>query len=125
MTTSLPIVNKEFLQSRSYESEIIKNITKKNFYTTLKVKGFDPENLLFIKKFTFDAAKKLNKCLRKTHRVMKIHMFDMIIFLDEDYMNMDTLINILDEKNKQTIRNECAKHFNITDGDTILFDVLT
>lgn len=125
MATSIPIINKEFLQNRSYESEIVKNITKKNFYGVLKQKGFDPENLLFIKKFTFDAAKKLNRCLRKTHRVMKIHMFDMILFLDEDYMNMDTLMNILDEKNKQIIRNECITHYHIDDSDTILFDVLS
>ena len=91
----------------------------------LKLKGFNPESLLFVKKFTFDAAKKLNRCLRKTHRALSMNMFDMILFLDEDYMNMDTVINVLDEKNKQIIRNECIKQYYIDDSDTILFDALS
>jgi hypothetical protein len=118
------IINKEFFQNQSYESEIIKKISKKDFYDTLRKKGFNPEILLSIKKFTFSITEKFNKSLRKTHKLMNMNMFDMILILDEDLINMDTLINVLDDRNKQIIRNECIKTFHIDDSDTILFDIL-
>jgi len=118
------IINKEFFQNQSYESEIIKKISKKDFYNELRKKGFDPETLLSIKKFTFIVTEKFNRTLRKVHKSMNMNMFDMILLLDEDLINMDTLINILDDRNKQIIRNECIKTFHINDSDTILFDIL-
>lgn len=119
------VINKEFFENHSYESEIIKKISKKDFYKALRENGFDPASLLCIKKFTFSAMVKFNKALRKTHRTIPMNMFDMILLLDEDFMSMDTLINILDGRNKQIIRNECKKTFYIDDSDTILFDILS
>lgn len=119
------IINKEFFQNQSYEGDIIKNISKKDFYDTLRKKGFEPESLLCIKKFTFAITAKLNKALRKAHKSMRMNMFDMILLLDEDFVSMDTLIGILDGRNKQIIRNECMKTFHIDDNDTILFDALS
>ena len=121
----LRIINKEFFQNQSYEGEIIKKITKKDFYDTLRNTGFEPESLLCIKKFTFNITAKLNKALRKTHKSMRMNMFDMILLLDEDFISMSTLIGILDGRNKQIIRNECIKTFHIDDSDTILFDILS
>lgn len=119
------IINKEFFENQSHESEIIKKISKKDFYTTLREKGFDPASLLCIKKFTFSITVKFNRALRKTHKAMNMNMFDMILLLDEDFMSMDMLVNILDGRNKQIIRNECIKTFHINDNDTILFEILS
>jgi len=119
------IINKEFFENHSHESEIIKKISKKDFYAMLREKGFDPKTLLCIKKFNYNTTTKFNKALRKTYKAMRMNMFDMILMLDEDFVNMDTLIKILDGRNKQIIRNECIKTFYIDDSDTILFDILS
>lgn len=119
------VINKEFFQNQSYEAEIIKKISKKDFHDALRKTGFAPESLLGIKKFSFVITAKLNKALRKAHKLISMNMFDMIILLDEDFVNMDTLIGVLDDRNKQIIRNECIKTFHINDSDTILFDILS
>ncbi len=121
----IPRFNKEYLQSRSYESEIIRSITKKNFLAALKEKGFNPENLLHMRKFSIKLIKKFNSSLRRVLKVMNIKMYEMILLLDEEYSTVDSLISILDEKNKQIIRNECIQEFHVNDDDCILFDILS
>lgn len=119
------LVNKEFLQGRSYEADIIKKLNKKKFYSIIKKKGFDPENFLYVKKFTFKLTRQFNASLRRSYRTAHLLMYEAILFIEEDYTTMDTIVNLLDEKNKQIVRNECSKKFHINDDDSILFEILS
>ena len=118
------IINKEFLQSRSYESEIVKEMNKKNFYSILKKKGFDPESFLFIKKFTTKLRRQFNSGLRRSYKKANIPMHEAILLIEEDYSQMNNIMRLLDERNKQIIREECIEKFKIHDDDTILFEIL-
>lgn len=119
------IINKEYFQNRSYEGDIIKNIGKRTVYTTLRKNNFDPESLLYLKKFTCKKIRLFNSALRKTSMELNIKVHEIIIFLDEDFGNIDSMMDIFDEKNKDIMRSEMSKAYNISDEDCILFRILS
>lgn len=122
---AMNIINKEFFQNRSYESDIIKNISKRKIYASMIDNGFTPENLLCIKKLSLQAIQDFNSCLRRTSSVIGSKMYDIVLFLNEDYGEINQIFDMLDEKNKQIIRMEMKKDFNIKEDECILFDILS
>lgn len=121
----LKVVNEEFLQNRSYENEILKNISKKRVFAALKQNGFNPEELLHVKKTNSKLSRKFNTALRKTSLYTKINMHEIILLLEEDHTTLNFLMASLNDRNKDIIRNECKIKYNINDDDCILFEILS
>jgi hypothetical protein len=119
------LIDKEFLQSRSYENEILKNITKKKVFAELIKNGFDPTSLLFIKKVNYKMARRFNRALQKTCLGIPMLMHEIILLLEEEFTTMNFLLMALNDRNKQIIKNECKSKYNINDDDCILFEILS
>ena len=122
---TVQLINKQFIQSRSYENEILKGLTKKKVFAELASGGFDPANLLFIKKVNCKMARRFNMALRKAHASIPMPMHEIILLLEDEYTTINFLMTALNDRNKQIIKNECKLKYNINDDDCILFEILS
>lgn len=121
----ITVVDKDFFKNHSYEDDIIRNILKERVLSSLNDNGFDPENLLFTKKMTFKMIRKFNMALKKTSKHIPILMHEILLLLEGDYTTINFLIMILNDRNKQIIKNECKDKYNINDDECILFEILS
>jgi len=121
----IKLVNKEYIKGQSYEAEIIQGINRKNIFALMTKNGFNPENLLYIKKFSTKMIRKFNACLRKVNKKSEIKIYEILLLLDNEYSTIDIMVSMLDENNRQIVRNECTIAYNINDNDCTLFDFLS
>lgn len=118
MDKSKVIVSRDNLIGRSYEDSIIRNMSRKVLYREMNSDGFNPKILLSDKKITKDQIVILNESLRNIKEKHKINISLSILIIDEDYMNINNVVNLMDERNKQIIYDELSNergdpNFNI------------
>jgi len=121
----IELINVDNVISRSQESKNINLLNKKKFYQFMSRYGFKVTVMMYIRKFTKDEAEKFNELLRKAKDKIKINMFEMVLFLEDDFTTIGLILSSLDERNKDIIKEEMAHEFNLDYGnDTTISELV-
>ena len=119
----MEIINEDYLMKKSYESEMIRNVIKDNFLSVLMELNFDVNLLLIPRKMKWQKIDEFNNCLRQIKEIIQINIYEMLLFLEDDYITVEFAINLLDERNKSIIREEMIQDYHIDHGGNRLSDV--
>jgi hypothetical protein len=99
--------------------DIINDIIFKDLFKIMFENGFDLRMLCNQKKLDRDLINIFNENLRLANKKIKVDIFEFIIYISENFSSINTIVNMLDENNKQKVKREMSKKFNITIDDSL------
>jgi hypothetical protein len=106
-------VDINYLVNSSSENEFVYQIDRKSFYENVRKYAFDL-NKFFQQEIVSDLNKeKFNVLLRKLKENERINIFESLIFIEADYLDMRLLTNLLDEEVKQLLKEELSRNHHI------------
>jgi hypothetical protein len=65
-----------------------------------------------------------NKCLRQAKDTLRIGIYEMILFMEEDFDNLNIILSVIDQRNRQIIKDELAEEYGIDYSNTILPEII-
>lgn len=111
MSQNSVFLNKDTIHFKNEENEIIDNFNKENFIRDIQRLGVDLENL---DKNSNDLDKQVfNWILNKLNSDYNYNLYECILYLEKDYIPFKKLFNLLDDSNKQILKEELSKKYNI------------
>ncbi len=108
----IELIDKEKLQKRSHETELIDEMNRRNLYDYVENHGFDIRVFLYSNGIGSE-KNKFNMILRGAKHDLKISMYDMVVYIAEDFSTIRLVFMALDDENKQIVKNELLKEFNV------------
>jgi hypothetical protein len=110
---------------KRHDTRIIDDINKKKFYDLItNVYGFDINQMMYIKKLSPNKINYFNKSLRQAKNTLNLDIYEMLLFIDEDFDGLNVLLSIIDRRNKQIIKDELAEEYGIDYTNVILPEII-
>jgi hypothetical protein len=110
---------------KKHSDKIIDDINKKKFYNMItNVYGFDISKTLYIKKLPSETIDYFNKSLRQAKNTLNLNIYEMLLFIDEDFDSLNVLLTVIDNRNKQIIKDELAEEYGIDYSNTVLPEII-
>jgi hypothetical protein len=110
---------------KSYDSSITGRINKTKFYDVMnRVYGFDMTKVMYIKSLGPEKIEYFNACLRQAKDYIKVDIYSMILFMEGDFENLNILLSVIDQRNKQIIKEELADEYGINYSNNVLPEII-
>ena len=111
---------KDCMVDRDLESDIFKRLSKDVFADEMKKFDFDLDLVSNGRRSKNEHFHKFNIFMKMMNSDRKFSMHDMALYLEEDYFDMKTVVNCLNEENLYILREEMTLKYNIKQKKTRL-----
>ena len=111
---------KDCMVDRDLESDIFKRLSKDVFADEMKKFDFDLDLVSNGRRSKNEHFHKFNIFMKMMNSNRKFSMHDMALYLEEDYFDMKTVVNCLNEENLYILREEMTLKYNIKQKKTRL-----
>jgi len=110
---------------KRHDNNIIDNINKKKFYDLMtRVYNFDINQIMYVRKLPIQIIEYFNKSIRQAKDTLNLNIYEMILFMDEDFDGLNVILSIVDNRNRQTIKDELAKDYGVDYSNIILPEIV-
>jgi len=120
-------VDKEKVQCRTNEVELVNDILKKEFFLWMKVNGYEHQELKDIfdgKKISATEQSKFNCTIRRAKSEAKIEISDIILFFEESYVKFKKILSVFDGETTFELKKELSAKYHIPLDKTNLSQIL-
>jgi uncharacterized FlgJ-related protein len=121
---SIELINNDNLLRKSYDLDLMKEMFKSQFYKFMADQEFDLTTLLYIKRFNREEIGKFNDLLRKAKTHLKCDIYWFVLFMEQDFMSVKSLMLLLDDRTKEIMTAELSVDHNINPESTITGNLL-
>lgn len=97
---------------KSVENDIVRSCLKSRFFENLSLENLDLDIVSNGKRNKNEQFHLFNLFLKKMYEHKRIYMHDMVQFLEEDWFDVKTVLNCLNEENTYILREELAIKYN-------------
>jgi len=121
------IVDKSTFSNRVNESELVDNISKKEFFNILKENGYSKDLLADIfeeKRLSASEQFRFNNIIRKIKSDSNIPITESIIYLEESFVKFKKILSVFDSETKTLLKKELSKKFHIKLDENTLKQIL-
>ena len=98
------------------EDGVFDSISKRYLYSWLEKSGYDWERLKVIfdqKKIDGQEQNKFNNIIQTCKKETGIEIHQIVLYFEDDLFKLKRILNILDQKTKNIIKNELGKKHSI------------
>lgn len=119
----IPVLNEKYFERQ--QNEGINKISKERVFAAFRSQKFDLEFLLVPRRMTWKKTRVFNRTIRKIKNILCMNLYEILVYLEEDYLTFSYLLYLLDERSKAIIMKEMEIDFHINYCDTILSEILS
>lgn len=104
---------KDSMIDRDLESDIFKKLSKEVFSAELEKNTFDLTLVSNGRRNKNDHFHRFNIFMKQMNNEKKFSMHDMVLYLEEDFFDMKTVVGCLNEENLYILREEMTIRYNV------------
>ena len=104
---------KDCLVDRDLESDIFKRLSKEVFTEEMEKNTFDLTKVSNGRRNKNDHFHRFNIFMKQMNNEKKFSMHDMVLYLEEDFFDMKTVVGCLNEENLYILREEMTIRYNV------------
>jgi len=123
----ITIVDKDKVQDRTNENELIQEILRKEFFIWMNDNGYNHEQIKEIfdgRRLSASEQSRFNSVIRKAKKEVNISITESIVFLEEVYVKFKKILSVFDGETRFELKKELSDNFKISLDENNLDQIL-